>query len=647
MKLTIKNISCENYKGLPRADFQFYPHTSVLGKNAEGKSTLKDIYFDVMTGKMSDGTAPDNIRPHDETGRVIDHVPVRRGMTLDIDGVEYEIEKLTEQRWRVPKGQIEEVFDGNVTSYRINGFDKKAKDFDEWKKSIVDADTLLLCSNAQIFLNKLTKSTAEARKVLEELSGFDLAEFIKAHDEYKDVEKILQGNPIEDVLKQLKRNLKKQKDSLEKTRTVLAYEKTKDMPDDEIKERNEEIAALEIEIKKMALDVDDAKAKVDKLEELRQDIRELTSDKQALSLKLHKVILEMHGNTSFSLTGAKAQKQTAMTDATAKRKAIDTNERLIAELEIDKSELVDKYKTVKARTINMIDNNCPYCGQLLPKEKIRDLYRVFDEEKKKELLDITDRGNSLKLRIDRLAGENAELKHQLEATDAIIDQLNETISNLESKVNDVDVDAEVESNAEYKELSGRIVTLNDEAAKYADAEKEYADIIGRYRDLLDKKASVVAVRDYAVRKCDEQKERINDLSKQLKDEAQKCADIERDIDIIGQFSVAKNTALADIINPHFKHFKFSFLDYTQEGNAYETCKLVVNGTDYSNGLNGGDKKLVEIDLCRGLQELNNILLPIWIDEANTIDAWRIPKNLEQQFIVIQRTDEALTVKEGI
>lgn len=75
----------------------------------------------------------------------------------------------------------------------------------------------------------------------------------------------------------------------------------------------------------------------------------------------------------------------------------------------------------------------------------------------------------------------------------------------------------------------------------------------------------------------------------------------------------------------------------------ETCKMICNGTDYANGLNGGDKKLCEIDLCRGLQQLNGLELPIWVDEANTIDPERIP-GLKQQLIIIERTDDLLEVK---
>ena len=43
--------------------------------------------------------------------------------------------------------------------------------------------------------------------------------------------------------------------------------------------------------------------------------------------------------------------------------------------------------------------------------------------------------------------------------------------------------------------------------------------------------------------------------------------------------------------------------------------------------------------------MNGLCLPIWIDEANTIDPWRIPQDMEQQLILISRTDDLLKVEE--
>ena len=76
----------------------------------------------------------------------------------------------------------------------------------------------------------------------------------------------------------------------------------------------------------------------------------------------------------------------------------------------------------------------------------------------------------------------------------------------------------------------------------------------------------------------------------------------------------------------------------------ETCKMICNGIDYNSGLNHSDKILCEVDLLNGLQEMNGLNLPIWIDDSESIDKSRIPV-LDRQMIVLRVTDGDLTAKE--
>ena len=142
----------------------------------------------------------------------------------------------------------------------------------------------------------------------------------------------------------------------------------------------------------------------------------------------------------------------------------------------------------------------------------------------------------------------------------------------------------------------------------------------------------------------EKEKRVAELNEELKDLGQVQADIEKNIDTVLNFSIQKNKALAEKINPYFKHIQFSFLDYTIEGNPVETCKMICNGVNYFDGLNYSDKILCDIDLLRGLQALNSLNLPIFVDNSESINTNRLP-NTEQQMIVLRVTDGDLTAKE--
>lgn len=142
MKVEVKKIYLENYKKFSSKSVDLFPRTEISGRNREGKSTLQDAYLDVLTGKMANGTEPTSIR-RKENGVEVPKVDVVRELTLAIDGKEKVIRKITKQKWRKPRGQSEEVFDGNETSYEIDGFPAKSKDYTEFIQSIAEPSTLV------------------------------------------------------------------------------------------------------------------------------------------------------------------------------------------------------------------------------------------------------------------------------------------------------------------------------------------------------------------------------------------------------------------------------------------------------------------------------------------------------------------------
>ena len=71
---------------------------SILGPSGSGKSTLMNAYFDVMTGKFANGAAPTNICPVDENGEEKPVKEIERAITLEINGIEHEIGKVTKRK---------------------------------------------------------------------------------------------------------------------------------------------------------------------------------------------------------------------------------------------------------------------------------------------------------------------------------------------------------------------------------------------------------------------------------------------------------------------------------------------------------------------------------------------------------------------
>ena len=682
--VTLEAIRLENYKSFSgsipgRKDFscEFGHRTKISGRNREGKSTVRDAYFDLITGKMADGSQPDKVRPHDENGIDIDRVNVIRELGLRIDGKPVTVSKKTAQKWRKPRGQSEEVFDGNVTTYAVDGFDIKQKQFTEWQESIADPDVLLMCSNARPFLNTVQKSTSEARKILERMSGFKIEDFIAQNPEYAQIEEITKGHSVEDTLKQLRKNLNAQKKSADKARTELSYEKS----------REPEKGEAEItELQKSVDEYNKQIAELDEQEKALNDVSSVYDEKSREIVELRNKQGQIRVERNSILSGNRQYIQGEIAELQSQKKE-KSNELSLAEMDLKHANMgverhtaeikkaQEDWKTCSEREYpeenlerikaEQFDENsliCPTCGQELPAEqaiKIRDDFeenksiriqheegfkKVFYERKDKELEEITESGNKAAADLKEAKKAKAEAEQKIEEIKKSISDLALKIAEKEKELSTLPAEVDLSGDAEYNAISTQIEAAQKSLEAMDNGSSARAEISEKRNAYIRESAKLAAEINKIQSDKAEHERRVEELEEKLKAEGQKCADIEKNIDTLLNFSIEKNKALAEKINPHFQHFQFSFLDFTIEGNPVETLKLVCDGTDYFGGLNGGDLRLVELDLCRGLQEINGLCLPIWLDESNTIDPERIPQDLEQQLICLERADCGLKVE---
>ena len=682
--VTIEKIKLENYKSfsgsLPgRKDFscEFGQRTKISGRNREGKSTVRDAYFDLITGKLADGSQPDKIRPHDENGVDIDRVDIIRELGLEIDGKPVTVTKKTAQKWRKPRGQSEEVFDGNVTTYAVDGFDIKQKQFTEWQESIADPDVLLMCSNARPFLNTVQKSTSEARKILERMSGFKIEDFIAQNPEYAQIEEITKGHSVEDALKQLRKNLNAQKKSADKARTELSYEKSREPEKGEaeiaelqksVDEYNKQIAELD-EQEKALNNVSSA------YDEKSREIVELRNKQNQIRTDGNSVLSGSRRSIQSEITEFRSQKQEKENDLrmaemdlrhanmgierhTAEVKKAQEDWKKCSEKEFADSQL----KAIQNEEFDKDSLICPTCGQHFPPEQeiqIRTDFEkrkseririaeaekaAFEDYKDKELTRITESGNKAAADLKEAKKAKEEAEQKIAEIKKSISDLSLTIAEKEKELSALPEEVDLSNDTEYTAISAQIEAAQKYLETTDNGSSARAEITEQRNAYIRESAKLAAEINKIQSDKAEHDRRVEELEEKLKAEGQKCADIEKNIDTLLNFSIEKNKALADKINPYFGHFQFCFLDYTIEGNPVETLKLVCDGTSYFDGLNGGDQRLVELDLCRGLQEINGLCLPIWLDEANTIDPERIPQDLEQQLICLERSDCSLKVE---
>lgn len=674
MKVEVKKISLVNYKKFPSKSVDLFPRTEISGRNREGKSTLQDAYLDVLTGKMANGTEPTSIR-RKENGVEVPKVDVVRELTLAIDGKEKVIRKITKQKWRKPRGQSEEVFDGNETSYEIDGFPAKSKDYTEFIQSIAEPSTLLMCSNPKPFLDTLQKSTAESRKVLEKMSGFDIAQFMEENPQYAHVEEITKGHSVEDTLKKLRKELNAQKKKVDAKNTEIAYETNRTVEAEDTSSLESKKQELNAELSKLEEQEGILEDSAKGYDSLSYEIRGLKSSRDGLVSKANEWLRARQkfiSDTVSELRLKKSEKESSIRiigmeldnhirEAQQAKADLDRARQdypRIKEMEWDDSEL----KAIEAETFNDSDTICPTCGQELPDEQIAELRASFEEKKKarieaqlkikesfesekqEKLKYVCDLGNTSAAKLKKTNEEINKLQSEISVAQDEVAELTKQIEEEQSKFMELPESVDMTNDEEYLAVTARIAELEEKLKSFDDVPGKKQELRMQISNVMKQISNVDADIKIAQAAVTEKEKRVAELNKELKSIGQVQADIEKNIDTVLNFSIQKNKALAEKINPYFKHFQFSFLDYTIDGNPVETCKMICNGIDYNSGLNHSDKILCEVDLLNGLQEMNGLNLPVWIDDSESVNVERLPL-LDRQMIVLRVTDGDLTAKE--
>ena len=674
--VTLKAVSLKNYKcfyGTRVFHADFGKKTRISGKNGSGKSTVMNAFIEVLTGKNSDNTQPDNVRPIVD-GKELDGVEVERTIVLNIDGMDTEIKKTTKQKKERKDGVMVPVPGSNVNSYEIDGIAFPQKKYNEWiSENICKSEFLPALCNPNVFLS--LKSTSDMRTFLENITGFDLQEYIKSlGSEFAEVEEITKGHTVEQVMKTLNTQLKKQREQTQKKETEYNYEKGKvpadtnvtelesrkaeldkkitgldetekslDYASEQYDKKSHEIVELKAQLGRIAEEA--SRGNVEKRQSVKAEISNLAIKRkeEENSLRLAEMDLK-HSNMAIERHTAEVKKAQEDWKTYSEREYPEENlERIKAE-QFDESSLV-----------------CPTCGQDLPAEqaeKIRaefeqkkairikseeDIREQFYQQKDKKLTEITESGNKavVDLKSENKVKEEAEQK--IEETKKSIANIALQIAEKQKELDNIPEATDVSENEEYIKVSSEIQKAEEalKAMNNGSAEREALRI--HRNDYIRECAKIDAEINNIQRKKKAHDEEVEKLYQAFRDSSQKEADILRKRDILRNFSIQKNARIAELVNPNFAQFQFIFTDETQSGEIIETCKLMKDGIEYKN-LNYSDQLLCRIDLVCGFQKIKGLSLPIFADNAESLNSWRLPE-AGRQMVFLEVTDTDLKVEE--
>lgn len=660
-KVTLKKLSVENYKKFEAREFDFAGRTEVSGRNRQGKTSLMDAYFDVLTGKLADGTLPNNIRRKVDGEEVDD--PVVRELVIDVDGTEYVIQKKTK------KGKS-----SNTVEYYVNGIKRNKTEYMEILKRIADPDTIAMCSNARVFLNEIQKATAKARETLGGIAGFSESQFRAEHPEYEWIKNEgVEGDSIEEILKARRRDLRKAKSDVDDIAKQIRKEQSRQVECDEtLPAQRDDLLDLLKENEKQEKVLCDASREYDRIS---IELAGLKRSRDALVEKAGKTAREKHDRITSLLYTLKSDKKNAESklrlaemDLEHANKGIERHKAALAQAKKKYTEaLKEKWggdtelTAIRGEEFDPELAICPTCGQTLPEEQVETAKRKFEfnkqsriskklgekeqfeKNKRTKLEQITEDGNEASEGLKTANETKKEAEAAIEATKKEITSLALEIADTEKEVEKPIPEPNMSGDEEYKAVCNKISALEESLNGIGNGENDRILLSNNRHSLEAKLRDIEAKIKTQTARLEEKANNLEAMQEEQKKLSQKQANIQQKVDQLTEYSIEKNKALAAVINPHFKHFQFQFLDYTQDGEPMETCRMICNGIDYANGLNHSDRILCDIDLVMGLQEMNDLRLPVWVDDTESINSDRIPE-LDTQMILLKVSDGELSVK---
>lgn len=632
--MKIVHIKVENFAGISAFETDLSNRTYFEGPNRCGKSTIRNAIYWCLTDKLSDGSNADGIRPHDDDGKDIDYVEIVVELTIEANEQVYAIKKTQRQKWTRKRNTDEQVFNGNENLFEINGIPKKQKDFTIFIESIVDPDTLLFGMNPMAFLALDTKK--RRAKLLAMEDDFTDEDVIATNPAYEELRKLLVVGTVDEQLSRSRRVIKEKK--IEQTQIPARIDelaKQRPSVDADIEEKRDSYEAELSEVQKMIDQANEDMRRHAELKEkryqatlaLNKAVREANSAANARKEEL----MEAQNRTEIKKSGIEHQIQLFQS------KISYLESRLSATKSRRVNELKGKYAAVSAETFdesewiyNSDAETCPTCGRKFDASQVEKIKARFAERKaqaEKAFVDsVAVKKQEIVAEATKCKNEEDDLAREIDEIKQEIETLNESLEAVEAKLKDIcdsldnlppvdenpDNDACVAARTQISEIDAELGRIETHDMMPLSEKKTHLEHLIR---TIDVNLSMSEAID----------RRIADLVQKQREVAQAIANEERLMELLQSFDRARVTLLTERVNRHFRIVKFRMFKPLINGGWDSVCEPMVGGSSYFGLLNHGDRILAEMDICMAFQDVVGAKLPIIVDDAESVDSWRIPQ----------------------
>lgn len=624
-KITFKKLTYQGFRGQNREITFSDTVTTITSRNGQGKSTVLNAFLFLLTGYDAEDRNNFNIfnNKEDYTPDNIGHVEVTG--EFDVDGEPLKLSRRASQSWtQNDEGKFtrsNDTYEYYVDDLTVSATKYKATVEDIFGKSSFLKFMLNISYYRQI-------EWKELRKAFASMAGEITMQDMKG--DYTLIADALKKNDAESLRKSYNNRLRDLKESKDKKDAeVKAYSDSKPNLSDieaaeaEVQNLKDERGQIEERQKALVGQNDSYVAKrkqeEDAISEKRRAMHDARQKHEAAeNAKVAECERKLQEAKDFNRSVTSRRKTTQM--------EIDNIKSIVESLTVQLDNLRDENKRINAR---QFENVCPECGQPYIGEKLEDKIKAFN----------------IKKQADRDANINRGKAKKQE-----LEELQKQIADKESELSELKI-------IKTEELEQAIIDARRSVVPFDDSEY--------IREINDMEAAKTAIPD--IPEAQHLQERVGEINTQIEkvlSEAPKRSDLERveakikqittEVEMINRDIVSNMQLKAKVeayqreyaeiiktrVNVNFDKVTVVMTQTNKSGGIEDCCKLMLDGVTDTN--NYASKILIGVELAHVFQKHFDKVLPLFIDNAESIDPENVP--MHPQRVLLVRSDKDFSVE---
>ena len=651
-KITIKEIALSNWRSINQK-VSFGDVTTISGCNGVGKSSMMKAFYWLLTSY-----------PHPNEMSNFNLFDCRLPLTpdtpkacvravIDIDGVEYTLERKAEAKFVKKRGSCEyEKASSDSYELFIDDIETSATNFKVWvEDNICPMDMLKYCLDGGFFVNLVDEDMRKSRKVLEAIIGEINDEDMKG--DYSILSSDLKKYTVEQIEERSKNEMRPWKARMSeipaiiesKMDTLSEYSRIDfDSILNEIDAKRKEIDDIDNRILGNGEAIKPILGKRDSILNIINTKVLLYNDSKALyntkeNAEINALKAKIDDIKKMNATIASTNNSNHNKKLELERR-IEKYEAEIARLEARRESLLAEKDAIKARVF--ASESCAYCGQELPMDMQEKAKERFNASKARDLEDIVTRGRNNNAEIERMKNSVADAKMELASIPpfaSVVDTTPYEVDLANMQTSFVPYENTEESARLIQEIEDLKATLPEIPSNDNSALTSAKRVLMNALDELNRRYGLKS-------KADEIRDEIASLKEELRSVGATIARLEGKIDKCKEYMQEKADIISYRINGKLRECKIDMWSAQKDGTLIPDVVLRgKNGVKFGS-LNFAHQIRAKIEICRLFASHFGVTLPIWVDEARVFDSATTPTHDTQMVFLYADDNPSLTVEYG-